>query len=462
MRPRQSVLVPAALCLFFTHAWAQRPIRDVAGNNQLAPIGTSQPEPRAAGGGRGSGAGDAGDCTPTFSEEPAAGKWKGEVKFDYKMSIPDTPGFAMLVDWRGRIALELKRRPDERVGRSSCGLVKSPPSFASAPAAGCNVDGTPLQLLSRDDETPPELTGTTDVTMQMNLSDVGDGSELTQDVASQRPASLSNEAGLDREGKRLDAVLLVGTPSLFQFAGGFAARDDAVTVAGESQLNGGGTASVRGTVRGELSGTIGADIAGGRIEERVDVVDSDGQRHKGEASAAVPGLDQQRRPLFRLLVDERSCGEIKGRVESEDLVNEARGGGMQLTPVRSEWSATLEERDLPLEQAAQRYADAPLLPMSAGDPEGTWTNWQREWESYSALRGPSPSDYVLCVLEPAHEKIVAASATALRVLLDSPAHAAEAAKLRQWRLVSVIEGFGSSLECPVAREATESLFGTQR
>jgi hypothetical protein len=66
------------------------------------------------------------------------------------------------------------------------------------------------------------------------------------------------------------------------------------------------------------------------------------------------------------------------------------------------------------------------------------------------------------VLAPAHEKIVAASATALHALLASPARADEAAKLRQWRLVSVIEGFASSRECPVVREATDSLFGAQR
>jgi hypothetical protein len=101
--------------------------------------------------------------------------------------------------------------------------------------------------------------------------------------------------------------------------------------------------------------------------------------------------------------------------------------------------------------------------MSSRDPEGAWMSWQREWTEYSALRGADPSDYRLCALKPAHERIVEVTALALRTLLDGTAKGDAAAKPRLWRLMSVIEGFGREtyLACPAVREAYERLFGTR-
>ena len=404
------------------------------------------------------------NCIPKLSDEPAAGAWKGDVVFDYTMSVPDSPA-VFSIDFHGGIGLELKRDPDERLRRSSCprGTVGAAPSFTAPPRAGCNIDDTPVQPLTRDDEKLPELTGTTAVTMQMHMGFAEEGFELTQNAASQRAANLSDTAEPDREGKRLEAVLLVGTPSQFQFGANATARDESGSMTGEGELNGGGTASARGTVQGDVSGTIDSNMADGQIHSHVDVTDRTGQRTTGDSSAAVPGINQQRRTLFRLVIEQRTCGEIKGRVESRELLDQVQSGGMVFAPVRSGWQATLDERDAALEDAAKRYADQPLLGVSPRDPDGTWANWQREWEFYSALRGPNPSDYVLCALKPAHEKIIRASMAALRALLDGPARGDAAVKLHMWRLMSVIEGFGRATysECPVVREATEFLFGVK-
>jgi hypothetical protein len=134
---------------------------------------------------------------------------------------------------------------------------------------------------------------------------------------------------------------------------------------------------------------------------------------------------------------------------------------MVFVPVRSEWHATLAERDEQLEQSAERYAKEPIPAMSSRDPEAAWTSWQQAWTEYSALRGADPSDYRLCALKPTHERIVEVTALALRALLDGTAKGDAAAKPRLGRLMSVIEGFGREayLACPAVREAYERLFG---
>jgi hypothetical protein len=172
-------------------------------------------------------------------------------------------------------------------------------------------------------------------------------------------------------------------------------------------------------------------------------------------------VSQQRRPLFKLVVETKECGKIGGRVESDELVNQIRGGGMVFVPVRSEWHATLAERDEQLEQSAARYAGGPIPAVSSRDPEGAWTSWQREWAEYAALRDAEPSDYRLCALKSAHERIAEVTALALRALLDGTAKGDAAVKPHLSRLMSVIEGFGREtyLACPAVREAYERLFG---
>jgi len=396
------------------------------GTFSVAPVATC-----AAQGGSG--------CAPDFSQEPAAGSWRGDFAFDYKMTVPDTPaGFSLA--WRGDIAIALTKDPDKQARRS--------------------VDGTPVQTLSRD-ETPPALAGRTDVTMAMSMVMSEPGLDLTQNAATKKTASLSTAAERDRDGKKLVSIALLGRPQQFQFGGSFTARDDSGVTTGELDAVGGRSGTVQGTVRGELTGTIEGNLENGQLRGHVDVVDRDGNRRTADPSAQVGTVSQQRRPLFRLVVETKGCGKIGGRVESDELVNEIRGGGMVFVPVRSEWHATLAERDEQLEQSAERYAKAPIPAMSPRDPEGAWSSWQREWTEYSALRGADPNDYRLCALKAAHERIVEVTALALRALLDGTAKGDAAAKPRLWRLMSVIEGFGRDtyLACPAVREAYERLFG---
>jgi hypothetical protein len=287
------------------------------------------------------------------------------------------------------------------------------------------------------------------------------GVDLTQNAATKKAASLSTAAERDRDGKKLVSIALLGRPEQFQFAGSFTARDDSSVTTGELNAVGGRSGSVRGTVRGELTGTIESNVENGQLQGHVDVVDRDGNRRTADPAAQVGTVSQQRRPLFRLVVETKACGRIGGRVESDELVNEMRRGGMVFVPVRSEWHATLAERDEQLEQSAERYAKGPIPAVSSRDPEGAWTSWQREWTEYSALRGTDPSDYRLCALKPAHERIVEVTALALRALLEGTAKGDAAAQPRLWRLISVIEGFGREtyLACPAVREAYERLFG---
>jgi len=378
-------------------------------------------------------------CVPDFSQEPAAGSWRGNFTFDYRMTVPDTSaGFSLA--WRGDIAIALTKDPDKQARRS--------------------VDGTPVQTLSRD-ETPPALAGRTDVTMAMSMVMSDPGLELTQNAATKKAASLSTAAERDRDGKKLVSVALLGRPQQFQFGGSFTARDDSSVTTGEVDAVGGRSGSVRGTVEGDLAGVVNADLGNGRLDSHVDVVDRRGERRTADNLTQVGTVSQQRRALFRLVVETKGCGKIGGRVESDELVNEIRGGGMVFVPVRSEWHATLAERDEQLEQSAERYAKGPIPAVGSRDPEGAWASWQQEWTEYSALRGADPSDYRLCALKPAHERIVEVTLLALRALLDGTAKSDAAAKPRLWRLMSVIEGFGREtyLACPAVREAYERLFG---
>jgi hypothetical protein len=401
-------------------------------------------------------------CVPDFSQEPAAGNWRGEFTFDYRMTVPDTPA-AFSLAWRGDVAIALTESPEKQARRGLCpgGNAGAAPNFIAAPQPGCNVDGTPVQLLSRE-ETPPALAGRSDVTMAMSMVMSDAGSELTQNAATRKAASLRTAAERDREGGKLVSVALLGRPEQFKFGGSFTARDESNVTTGDLDAVGGRSGSMQGTVRGELTGTIESNVENGQLQGHVDVVDRDGNRRTADPSAQVGTVSQQRRPLFRLVVETKECGKMGGHVESDELVNEIRGGGMVFVPVRSVWHATLAERDEQLEQSASRYAKGPVPAMSPSDPEGAWRSWQREWTEYSALRGTDPSDYRLCALKPAHERIVEVTALALRTLLDGTAKGDAAAKPRLWRLMSVIEGFGREtyLACPVVREAYERLFGT--
>jgi hypothetical protein len=380
-------------------------------------------------------------CVPNFSQEPAAGSWRGNFSFDYKMTVPDTPA-AFSLAWRGDVAIALTENRDEQARRR------------------LGVDGTPVQRLSRD-ETPPVFAGRTDVTMAMNMVMSDPGLDLTQNAATKKAASLGAAAERDRDGKKLVSVALLGRPQQFQFAGAFTARDDSGVTTGEVNAVGGQGGSVRGTVEGDLRGIVNADLQNGQLDSHVDVVDRRGERRTADNSTQVGTVSQQRRPLFRLIVETKECGKIGGHVESDELMNEIRAGGMVFVPVRSEWHATLAERDEQLEQSAERYAKEPIPAMSSRDPEAAWTSWQRTWTEYSALRGADPSDYRLCALKPAHERIVEVTALALRALLDGTAKGDAAAKPRLGRLMSVIEGFGREayLACPAVREAYERLFG---
>jgi hypothetical protein len=380
-------------------------------------------------------------CVPNFSQEPAAGSWRGNFSFDYKMTVPDTPA-AFSLAWRGDVAIALTENRDEQARRR------------------LGVDGTPVQRLSRD-ETPPVFAGRTDVTMAMNMVMSDPGLDLTQNAATKKAASLGAAAERDRDGKKLVSVALLGRPQQFQFAGAFTARDDSGVTTGEVNAVGGQGGSVRGTVEGDLRGIVNADLQNGQLDSHVDVVDRRGERRTADSSTQVGTVSQQRRPLFRLIVETKECGKIGGHVESDELMNEIRAGGMVFVPVRSEWHATLAERDEQLEQSAERYAKEPIPAMSSRDPEAAWTSWQQAWTEYSALRGADPSDYRLCALKPAHERIVEVTALALRALLDGTAKGDAAAKPRLGRLMSVIEGFGREayLACPAVREAYERLFG---
>jgi hypothetical protein len=400
-------------------------------------------------------------CLPELSQEPAAGSWRGNFTFDYKMTVPDAPA-AFSLAWRGEVGITLTGKQDEQAHRKPCpaGSTAAGSNFTAAPQPGCNVDGTPVQRLSRD-EMPPAAAGRTDVTMAMSMVMSDPGSDLTQNAATRKAATLSPVAERDRDGKKLLSFALLGRPEQFQFAGSFTARDDATVTTGDLNAIGGRSGSMQGAVRGELTGTIESNIENGQLRGHVDVVDRDGNRRTADPSAEVGTVSQQRRPLFRLVVETKECGRLGGRVESDELVNEIRRNGMVFVPVRSEWHASLAERDEQFEQSADRYAKGPLPAMSPGDPEGTWTSWQREWTEYSALRSANPSDYRLCALKPAHERIVGVTVLALRALLDGTAKGDAAAKPRLWRLMSVIEGFGREtyLACGVAREAYERLFG---
>jgi hypothetical protein len=369
------------------------------------------------------------------------------------------------IDWRGALDFELERE-QQREERSLCPRQSAGgnPDLSGPPQRGCNIDGTPVARLGPEPEQEPaKLTGTGMPAMRMQMRFEEADLRLAQDAASEAPVALAMAAERDDATKRLESISLQGTPGQFRATSTLTGSDESSTFSADSRVSGAGTGSVRGQMQSESgSATIEGTLSDGQMRQRYEGVDRRGNRRAGENSAAIPGLNQDLRTMFRLVIETRECGEIGGRVESQELRDQASAGGMAFGVVVSQWHAGHAERDEDLERAVERWVSESVRNVNPGDPDGAWDTWDREWQFYSSLRGTEPpTDYELCVLTPAHAKMIDTSALVLRALLESPIRDAPWMKERMWRIMSVIQGFGwdTFAACPVVRDASRFLFG---
>jgi len=153
------------------------------------------------------------------------------------------------------------------------------------------------------------------------------------------------------------------------------------------------------------------NVQGGNANYHTVTTNSSGRRseHSGTASGDTsPG----KTGLVHLLVSSQDCWLLKGTVDSSQLAKQLKVGRFQVVVTDSEWTATLDERDVDFEQQVQALASEPIpSPL-------TWDYVERFNQRWQALRkGGKLTDYRLCVLKDLDRKAVQITAAGLRELL---------------------------------------------
>ncbi len=98
--------------------------------------------------------------------------------------------------------------------------------------------------------------------------------------------------------------------------------------------------------------------------------------------------DGGRRQLLRLELTERGCALMTGSLDTSEMERSFQAGGLSLEIVEAKWTATLDQRDVALEQAVARFVSAPV------PAKITWEYLDAVTAEFNRLRGSDPSDYV--------------------------------------------------------------------
>jgi hypothetical protein len=152
-----------------------------------------------------------------------------------------------------------------------------------------------------------------------------------------------------------------------------------------------------------------ADLHGGSLHYRGYTVDSTGKHNfSGSGAASMP---HEQIGLVRLKVLSQDCWHMQGTVNSQQMGNPSSGGfGGVVT--ESEWSATLEERDVDFEKRVHALADEPIpSPLTWGYIDHFNAQWQ------SLRKSGKLTDYRLCVLSDLDRKGVEITVAGFRELV---------------------------------------------
>jgi hypothetical protein len=162
-------------------------------------------------------------------------------------------------------------------------------------------------------------------------------------------------------------------------------------------------------------GNLDATTSAGTTDGQLDTDGDSGNYHDGTHSVTVPSdMSHTQIELVRLKnVMNQECWLMQGTVESSQIVNTFSSGGFEVVVTDSEWTATLDERDVDFEKRVQALADEPIpSPL-------TWDYIDRFHARWQSLRNSGKlTDYRLCVLKDLDRKAVAITVAGLQELLN--------------------------------------------
>jgi len=267
-------------------------------------------------------------------------------------------------------------------------------------------------------DSEPQIRGTAKFSMTAELRYQRQGDRVSGDVASSDRPELRVQEELSDFKDKIVALVGFGDPARFRvgmpFAGQTAAGN---SVSGKMNMDGRGTYSGRISGRSPRGGYSDADVANpgqGRSSIHAEGRTDDGKPFKYDATAptAAPGPSGERQVL-RLELRERDCWLMKGSVDTKEMEQSFQAAGISVEIIESEWTATLEQRDVAFEQAVERFVRAPI-PANM-----TWQYVDGIAAEFERLRGSTPTDYRSCVLASAQTKLLRVQVAALKVYLDS-------------------------------------------
>jgi hypothetical protein len=152
-----------------------------------------------------------------------------------------------------------------------------------------------------------------------------------------------------------------------------------------------------------------ADFHGGSLNNHGYTVDSTGKHNFSATTAA--SMPHEQIGLVRLNVVSQDCWLMQGTVNSQRMGN-ASNAGFGAVVTESEWSATLDERDVGFERSVKALADEPIpSPL-------TWDYIEHFTAQWMSLRKSGKlTDYRLCVLKDLDRKGVEITVAGVRELV---------------------------------------------
>ncbi len=213
------------------------------------------------------------------------------------------------------------------------------------------------------------------------------GVQFAEPMGTKEPLPLEVRGEEDLESNQFKEIWLWGDPAQIKFGANF----DITTRDSNSQ--------------GQLN------LQGGTLNSHVVNTDSSGRR--SEQSASYSGdMAAGKKRLIRLKILSQDCWQLKGTVDTSELVKQLAGGQFRVVVTDTEWIATLDERDVDFEKQVQALASEPVpSPL-------TWDfieNFNQRWQ---ALRKSGKlTDYRLCVLKELDRQAVRITVAGLRELL---------------------------------------------
>lgn len=407
---------------------------------------------------------------PSPQEEPAGGKWKGELQQEIEQRLQASGISVSTVSaWRGDIEFILGHDPAD-VER----IEPLPPCIrvpaGHAPIEGCRSDGTRIdetkkfKIVKVPTDGTPHLSGNAHVAMSMTMTSSITGLQGQANAVSQAPEELNTEAVVSND--RLDAISLTGQPGQFSMALNYGFQGSGISTGGSMTVGGNGT--MNGQYSEHDSGGSGTGTlqvgSGGQANSHSVYTSNDGKTDTHDVTVSDPTAardSNKAEEILHLTIEVRECGFMKGKIDTSKIPS-TMPGGSQVKIQKAEWSATLEERDVEFENAVRAFVDEPM-PQTL-----TWDYVSAVTSRLDAFRAQKNSDYGRCVLARTQSKFIDLMLQALRTLNESYPKRCEgatdavmaAANERLLGLLRPVQLLGIREDCPAIATAGTLLYGS--